>query len=105
MMGAYTIGDVERLLGIKAHVIRYWDREIPLLQPKKDNSGKRIYSGRDLQILLRLKYLLYDRRFTIEGAREELFRERSDSQDLRAHIDALRSDLAELYLLVRRAKV
>ncbi|MDR2185996.1 MAG: MerR family transcriptional regulator [Treponema sp.] len=103
-MGAYTIGEVERLLGLRAHVIRYWDKEIPLLQPKKDNSGRRIYSGRDLQILFRLKYLLYDRRFTIEGARDELFRERSGNQDLRAQIDALRSDLAELYLLVSRAK-
>jgi DNA-binding transcriptional MerR regulator len=103
-MGAYTIGDVERILGLKAHVIRYWDREIPLLQPKKDHSGKRIYSGRDLQILLRLKYLLYDRRFTIEGARDELFRERSGNQDLRAQIDALRSDLADLYFLVSNSK-
>jgi DNA-binding transcriptional MerR regulator len=104
MMDGYTIGDVERLLGVRAHVVRYWDKEIPLLQPKKDHSGKRIYSGRDLQILLRLKYLLYDRRFTIEGARDELFRERAGNQDLRAQIDALRSDLAELYFLVNNAK-
>jgi DNA-binding transcriptional MerR regulator len=103
-MGAYTIGDVERLLGLKAHVIRYWDKEIPLLQPKKDHSGKRVYSGRDLRILLRLKYLLYERRFTIEGARDELFRERLGNQDLQAQIDALRSDLAELYLLVSRSR-
>jgi DNA-binding transcriptional MerR regulator len=101
---AYTIGDAERLLGLKAQVIRYWDKEIPLLQPKKDHSGRRIYSSRDLQILLRLKHLLYCRRFTIEGARDELFRERAGNQDLRAQIDALRSDLADLSLRVSRAK-
>jgi DNA-binding transcriptional MerR regulator len=97
-MTSYGIGEVEELLGLKVHVIRYWEREIPLVQPKRDRFGRRIYSHRDLRILLRLKYLLYDRRFTLEGAREELFRELSGSQaDLRAHIDALRSDLLDLY--------
>jgi DNA-binding transcriptional MerR regulator len=97
----YTTGDVERLLGVKAHVIRYWEREIPLLRPKKNDFGKKLYSGRDLRLLLRLKYLLYIRRFTIEGARDELFRERSGAgQDLRACVDALRSELADLYFRI-----
>jgi DNA-binding transcriptional MerR regulator len=101
---AYSIRDVERLLGLKAHVIRYWEREIPLLQPKK-SLGKRLYSNKDLQVLLRLKYLLYDRRFTIEGAREQLFRELTgDRQDLRAQISALRSQLMDLYFMVRGEK-
>jgi DNA-binding transcriptional MerR regulator len=101
-VGSYTTGDAERLLGVKVHVIRYWEREIPLVQPKRDGFGRRLYSNRDLQILLRLKYLLYSRRFTLEGARDQLFRELSgDYQDLRARIEALRSDLLDLYFLVR----
>lgn len=100
-MGSYTTGDVERLLRVKVHVIRYWEREIPLLQPKRDGFGRKFYSDRDLQILLRLKYLLYERRFTLEGARDQLFRELSgDYQDLRAQIEALRSDLLDLYFRV-----
>jgi DNA-binding transcriptional MerR regulator len=100
-VGSYTTGDVERLLRVKVHVIRYWEREIPLLQPKRDGFGRKFYSDRDLQILLRLKYLLYERRFTLEGARDQLFRELSgDYQDLRAQIEALRSDLLDLYFRV-----
>ncbi|MDR2110561.1 MAG: MerR family transcriptional regulator [Spirochaetaceae bacterium] len=101
-MGSYTTGDVERLLGVKVHVIRYWEREISLLRPKRDNFGRRLYSSRDLQLLLRLKYLLYGRRFTLEGARDQLFRELSgDYQDLKAQIDALRSDLLDLYFFLQ----
>ncbi|MDR2258337.1 MAG: MerR family transcriptional regulator [Treponema sp.] len=98
---AYGIGDMARLLQVKVHVIRYWEREVPLIQPKKDKRGKRCYSDRDMQILLRLKYLLYERHFTVEGAREELYRELSgDFQDLRAEIAALRRELLDLYYLI-----
>jgi DNA-binding transcriptional MerR regulator len=109
-VAAYGIGDMEKLLGVKAHVIRYWEKEIPLIQPRKDLSGRRVYAKRDLLIFFRLKYLLYDRRFTIEGARDQLFRELTggdtgnseEGQNLKAHIAALRSDLVELYSLVHR---
>jgi DNA-binding transcriptional MerR regulator len=97
----YGIREVERLLKVKVHVLRYWEQEIPLIQPKKDVTGKLRYSNRDLQIFLRLKYLLYNRHFTVEGAREELFREAAgDQQDLRAQIAALRSDLVDLCFLI-----
>ncbi|HCC36614.1 MAG TPA: MerR family transcriptional regulator, partial [Treponema sp.] len=67
-MKTYSAADAARILGVKTHVIRYWEKVIPLIQPVKDNQGKCFYSGRDLQLLFRLKYLLYERRFTIEGA-------------------------------------
>jgi DNA-binding transcriptional MerR regulator len=101
-VGSFVIGDVERILQVKNYVIRYWEKEIPLIQPRKDNTGKRIYSDRDIQLLLRLKYLLYNRRFTLEGAKEQLFRELAgDFQDLRGQISALRSDLLTLYFMIR----
>jgi DNA-binding transcriptional MerR regulator len=101
-MGPYGIGDAARLLRVKVHVIRYWEQEIPLIQPRKDGMGKRRYSDRDLQLLLRLKHLLYERHFTVEGAREELYRELAgDYQDLRARIAALRRELLELFYLVQ----
>jgi len=97
-MALYSSGDVERLLQVKPHVIRYWEKEIPLIQPEKNKYGRRMYRDRDLQILLRLKYLLYERRFTLEGAREQLYRELAgEHQDLRAHISALRSEILKLY--------
>ncbi|MDR2094805.1 MAG: MerR family transcriptional regulator [Treponema sp.] len=101
----YSIGELERLLRVKIHVIRYWEKEIPLIQPKRDGQGRRAYSNRDLQLFLRLKYLLYDRRFTVEGAREQLFRELAgERQDLRSQIADLRSGLLDLYFIVRRVK-
>jgi DNA-binding transcriptional MerR regulator len=98
------IRDIERLLRVKNHVIRYWEKEVPLIQPKKEASGRHSYSDRDLQIFLRLKHLLHERHFTMEGAREELYRELSgERQDLRAAMGALRSELLRLYDVVRAA--
>ena len=102
-MASYSSGDAERLLQVKIHVIRYWEKEIPLVQPVKDMYGRRMYRDRDLQILFRLKYLLYERRFTLEGARAQLYRELAgEHQDLRGHISALRSELLALFFFVHR---
>ena len=102
-MAAYNIGDAERLLEVKVHVIRYWEKEIPLIQPVKDNYGRRVYRDRDLQILFRLKYLLYERRFTLEGAKAQLYNELSgEHQNLRGKISALRSELLGLFFYLRK---
>jgi DNA-binding transcriptional MerR regulator len=96
----YGIGDVERLLGVKAHVIRYWEKELSLIQPRKDKRGRKNYSGSDIRMLLRFKHLLYKRRFTVEGAREQLIRERSGlNPELSAELEELRSGLMALFFL------
>jgi DNA-binding transcriptional MerR regulator len=101
-VASYGIRDLERLLKVKIHVLRYWEKEIPLIQPRKDTAGKLHYSDRDLQIFIRLKHLLYKRHFTVTGAREELFREAAgDYQDIRARLAALRSELAGIYFMVK----
>jgi DNA-binding transcriptional MerR regulator len=101
-MASYSSAEAEKLLGVKSSVLRYWIDEMPLIQPQKDHFGKRVFSGRDLRLLLRLKYLLYERHLTIEGARNQLEKEVSgDWQDLRAELDAVRSGLLELYFSVR----
>jgi len=102
-MASYSSNDVERLLRVKVHVIRYWEKEVPLIQPEKNIYGRRMYRDRDLQILFRLKYLLYDRRFTLEGAREQLYRELAgEYQDLRSQISALRSELLKLFFHINQ---
>lgn len=101
-MATFQIGEVERLLGIRAHVLRYWEKEIPLLQVRKDLGGRRVYTERDVALLYRLRYLLYERRFTLEGAREQLIKEASQgNQNLRAQIYNLRADLLSVYFMVR----
>jgi DNA-binding transcriptional MerR regulator len=95
-----TTGDLEKLLGIKGHTIRYWEKQIPLIQPQKDGTGNFVYSSRDVRLLLRVKHFLHDRKFTIEGAIEELYREiEGGRQEVKAHIEELRSELLNIYLI------
>jgi DNA-binding transcriptional MerR regulator len=68
----FRIGEVSELLGLEPHVLRYWEGEFPSLSPKKAQSGHRLYRRRDVELLLQIKHLLYEKRFTIEGARQTL---------------------------------
>jgi DNA-binding transcriptional MerR regulator len=98
-MGGYSIGEVEGILGVKDYVIRYWEREIPMLAPRKGLSGRREYGERDIAVLIRARHLIQDRRFTLDGAREALMSELSGpGQNARALIAELRGDLVRLYL-------
>jgi len=68
----YSIGEVCRLTGLDAHVLRYWETEFRELSPHKNQGGKRLYRENDIKLLLHIKELLYDKRYTIEGARMAL---------------------------------
>lgn len=74
-MREYSIGEAAEILGVKQHVLRYWEQEIPLVNPAKDNFGRRVYSGRDLQILLRVRYLVHEAGYTVRGASERILSE------------------------------
>lgn len=76
----YRIGEVSRLTDIKPFVLRYWETEFPMLQPVKGSSGHRLYRQEDVDLVLRIKRLLYDEGFTIAGARRHL-RENAGSSD------------------------
>src|SRR5580704_17665323 len=68
----FRIGEVSQLVGVEAYVLRYWESEFPGLSPKKSSSGQRMFRRKDVELLLNIKHLLYDRKFTIEGARKAL---------------------------------
>ena len=68
----FKIGEVSELLGVEPYVLRYWETEFPGLSPKKSGTGHRLYRRKDVELLLRIKQLLYEKRFTIEGARQSL---------------------------------
>ncbi len=68
----FKIGEVCEIVGVQAHVLRYWETEFPMLSPQKNRSGQRSYRRRDVEISLRIKQLLYDEMFTIAGARKKL---------------------------------
>jgi len=68
----FRIGDVARLAGIKPYVLRFWETEFSGLGPKKSGTGHRLYRRKDVELVLEIKRLLYEERFTIEGARKFL---------------------------------
>ena len=68
----FKIGEVCDLVGVQAHVLRYWETEFPQLSPQKNRSGQRSYRRKDVEISLRIKELLYDDMYTIAGARKKL---------------------------------
>src|SRR3954465_4787971 len=68
----FKIGEAARLCAVKPYVLRYWETEFRSLRPQKTRSQQRLYRRRDIELLLRIRELLYDQRFTIEGARTKL---------------------------------
>jgi DNA-binding transcriptional MerR regulator len=68
----FKIGEAARLCAVKPYVLRYWETEFRSIRPQKTRSRQRLYRRKDLELLLRIRHLLYDERFTIEGARTRL---------------------------------
>jgi DNA-binding transcriptional MerR regulator len=90
----FRVGEASRLVGVPSSVLRFWETEFKRINPKRTPSGQRLYRRQDIELLLRIKHLLYDRRFTIEGARLAL---KSDPASRDAHTtDALQEIRSEL---------
>lgn len=68
----YTIGEVCNLLDLKAHVLRYWEKEFPQVHPKKKFGRNRRYNPDDIELLKKIKHMLYNQRYTIEGVKKKL---------------------------------
>jgi DNA-binding transcriptional MerR regulator len=68
----FKIGETARMCGVKPYVLRYWETEFRSVKPQKTRSQQRLYRKRDVELLLRIRHLLYEERFTIEGARTRL---------------------------------
>ena len=68
----YSIGEVSKTTGLKQYVLRYWETEFKQLKPTKNKAGNRTYRQKDIDLIFEIKNLLYDEKFTIEGARKML---------------------------------
>jgi DNA-binding transcriptional MerR regulator len=79
----FKIGEVCDIVGVQAHVLRYWETEFPMLSPQKNRSGQRSYRRKDVETALRIKELLYDEMFTIAGARKKLQSEQREGPKLK----------------------
>jgi DNA-binding transcriptional MerR regulator len=101
----FTIGQVEEITGVKQHVLRYWEEVIPGFAPKKDFGGRRLYSQKDLDTVFRLKHLIYQKKFTIEGARDQIISETAafeKSADLLLELRIARRELSEAFFAIRK---
>jgi len=96
-MKGYSIGDVEILLGLPASTLRFWEKEVPFLTPRKDVFGRRIYSPLDLCVLSRLKYLAQDKGMGLKAAKANLEQEfLAGDQGVKADIIQLKTSLFAL---------
>lgn len=68
----YSIGEVCELVGLKPHVLRYWESQFPPLTPSKNRAGNRVYQRKEIRLIILVKRLLYDEKYTIEGARQRV---------------------------------
>ena len=91
----YKIGEVSRIADLPSHVIRFWEHEFSKIRPQRTPSGQRLYTQRNIEIILEIKHLLYEQKYTIEGARQFLKSCKSS---------ALTSVLAEIRLELERIK-
>ena len=77
----YSIGEVSKMMDLKAYVLRYWETEFKQLKPPKNRAGNRTYRQTDIDLILYIKDLLYTKKFTIEGARHQLAMEKDGKKE------------------------
>ncbi len=98
----YKISEVSTITGLEAYVLRYWQTEFPILRPQKSRGGQRIYQKKDIETILKIKQMLYEKGFTIAGARKALTARSGEPSDPAAQpiskefIYRLRGELADI---------
>jgi len=109
-MARFLISDVERLVGVKAYILRRWEQKLPIFSPQKDYKGRRYYSERDLQTLSRMKYLVYTKGLSETAAAEQIIHDaeiitvnRGALSSL-AELTAIREQLGQMYLKLKKLK-
>jgi DNA-binding transcriptional MerR regulator len=91
----YKVKDVCSITGLKPHVLRYWEQEFKDIRPVKSSRGQRLYKKRDLEAILIIKKLLYEQRFTIDGAKKYL-------TSHKRILDEIRDELLEVQALLKK---
>ena len=84
----YSISEVCTLTGLKPHVLRYWETAFPMLKPSKNQSGNRIYKQEDIGLIKLISRLLYQERYTIDGARQKIEEMNGQDEQMELELDA-----------------
>ena len=98
----FKISEVCDIVGVEPYVLRFWETEFPNYAPEKSKSGHRVYKRKDVENVLRIKELLYDRGFTIAGARRQLAKSNLSKQDRDETLVRIRKELEDILTLLRR---
>lgn len=98
----FKIGEVSELLDLPTYVLRFWEKEFKRIKPKRTDSGQRLYRKKDVEFILRIKFLLYERGFTISGARRHLRSKKNLADELpdSLTIRELRQELEDIKTLL-----
>ena len=101
----FRIGEVCEIAGVEAYVLRFWETEFPFLAPQKSKSGHRVYRKKDVEMVLKIKELLYTRGFTIACARKQLStRKRLQGPERERLLTQVRDGLQEILTLLDRKR-
>lgn len=94
----FRIGEVSEITGLEAYVLRFWETEFKKIHPKRTESGQRLYSQKDVELILTIKRLLYTDKFTIQGAKKHLNISADERKKPESHftLDTLKAELLEL---------
>jgi DNA-binding transcriptional MerR regulator len=99
----FKISEVCEIVGVEPYVLRFWETEFPNFAPEKSKAGHRVYKKKDVENVLRIKELLYERGFTIAGARKQLSKTKVSRQEQRDEVLAnVRKELQDILTLLRR---
>jgi DNA-binding transcriptional MerR regulator len=91
----YSIGEVCALTDLKPHVLRYWESQFRFLNPAKNRSGNRVYKGKEVELIMLVKHLLYTEKFTIDGARQRIDHYRRTGELRTSARQAFQAELAQ----------
>ncbi len=99
----FKIGEVSRLAGVESYVLRYWETEFSFLRPRKSKSGQRLYTKKDVELILQIKKLLYEERYTIDGVRRKFggVSQRHVSEDAVKDTPGLETDAHAILSMVK----
>ena len=96
----YSISEVAEMTGLEPYVLRFWEKEFPLLKPKKNRAGNRSYQQKDIDLINQIKHFLYDEGYTIDGAKSKLKTLRYEGEEAKLVTEKMR--LKNLLMEVRK---
>lgn len=97
----FKIGEVSDITGLEPYILRYWESEFPLLKPNKNKAGQRLYTKNDVNTVIKIKTLLYEYKYTIEGARKYIAQQKKNEIKSAKEIDT-QKDLKKCLLEVKK---